>query len=76
MPIRIPILTGDPPALRVPLTAELWPQEQPIRAGISSMGFGGINAHVVLAAHSDAQAIRRSSLDSRTHPAGRLPPGR
>jgi enediyne polyketide synthase len=61
-----PILTGDCPALRVPLTAELWPQEQPIRAGISSMGFGGINAHVVLAAHSDAQAARRTSLDSRT----------
>jgi len=61
-----PILTGDSPALRVPLTAELWPQEQPIRAGISSMGFGGINAHVVLAAHSDAQAMRRTNLDSRT----------
>ncbi len=61
-----PILTGDSPALRVPLTAELWPQEQPIRAGISSMGFGGINAHVVLAAHRDAQAMRRTSLDSRT----------
>jgi enediyne polyketide synthase len=61
-----PILTEDAPALRVPLTAELWPQEQPIRAGISSMGFGGINAHVVLAAHSDAQAARRTSLDSRT----------
>jgi enediyne polyketide synthase len=61
-----PILTGDSPALRVPLTAELWPPEQPIRAGISSMGFGGINAHVVLAAHRDAQAMRRTSLDSRT----------
>ena len=61
-----PILTGDSPALRVPLAAELWPQEQPIRAGVSSMGFGGINAHVVLAAHRDAQAMRRSSLDSRT----------
>src|SRR5580658_9839858 len=61
-----PILTGDSPALVVPLTAQLWPQEQPIRAGVSSMGFGGINAHVVLAAHSDAQAMRRTSLDSRT----------
>ncbi|HEV2255936.1 MAG TPA: SDR family NAD(P)-dependent oxidoreductase [Streptosporangiaceae bacterium] len=61
-----PILTGDSPALRVPGTAELWPQEQPIRAGVSSMGFGGINAHVVLAAHRDAQAARRTGLDSRT----------
>lgn len=61
-----PALTGDAPALRVPLAPELWPQEQPIRAGTSSMGFGGINAHVVLAAHSDAEAARRTSLDSRT----------
>jgi enediyne polyketide synthase len=61
-----PSLTGDSPALRVPKTAELWPPDLPIRAGISSMGFGGINAHVVLAAHSDAMAARRTSLDSRT----------
>jgi enediyne polyketide synthase len=61
-----PILTGDSAALRVPRTAELWPQQQPIRVGISSMGFGGINAHVVLAAHRDAEAARRTSLDSRT----------
>jgi enediyne polyketide synthase len=60
------ILTEDSPALRVPLAPELWPQHQPIRAGISSMGFGGINAHVVLAAHGDAEAARRTSLDSRT----------
>ncbi|HLJ99664.1 MAG TPA: SDR family NAD(P)-dependent oxidoreductase, partial [Streptosporangiaceae bacterium] len=61
-----PTLTGDSPALRVPSAPELWPREQPIRAGTSSMGFGGINAHVVLAAHSDAEAARRTSLDSRT----------
>jgi enediyne polyketide synthase len=61
-----PILTENSPVLRVPLTAELWPQDQSIRAGVSSMGFGGINAHVVLAAHRDALAARRTSLDSRT----------
>ncbi|GHO91078.1 hypothetical protein KSF_011260 [Reticulibacter mediterranei] len=27
---------------------KLWPAEAPLRAGISSMGFGGINTHVVL----------------------------
>ena len=57
------ILTGDSPALRVPRTAELWPEGQPIRAGVSAMGFGGINAHVVLAGDG---AVRRTSLDSRT----------
>jgi len=61
-----PLLTENSPALRVPRSAELWPPEQPIRAGISSMGFGGINAHVVLAAHADAESARRTGLDSRT----------
>lgn len=41
-------LLGDRPALRVPSSAELWPENGPIRAGVSSMGFGGINTHVVL----------------------------
>ena len=43
-----PELLGDRPALRVPTSAELWPADSPIRAGVSSMGFGGINTHVVL----------------------------
>ncbi|MDQ1721237.1 MAG: enediyne polyketide synthase, partial [Pseudonocardiales bacterium] len=43
-----PELLGDRPALRVPSSAELWPANGPIRAGVSSMGFGGINTHVVL----------------------------
>jgi enediyne polyketide synthase len=43
-----PELLGDRPALRVPSSAELWPATGPIRAGVSSMGFGGINTHVVL----------------------------
>ena len=34
--------------LAVPTRAEPWPAERALRAGVSSMGFGGINAHVVL----------------------------
>jgi enediyne polyketide synthase len=58
-----PELAGPNPALRLPDTAELWPADQPVRAGVSAMGFGGINAHIVV---ENARAVRRTSLDSRT----------
>ena len=58
-----PELAGPNPALRLPETAELWPADQPVRAGVSAMGFGGINAHIVI---ENARVVRRTSLDSRT----------
>ncbi|MFG2720615.1 SDR family NAD(P)-dependent oxidoreductase [Streptomyces sp. NPDC048416] len=68
-----PELTGDRPALRVPLAPEPWPAGRPIRSGVSSMGFGGINAHVVVE-HADSapdagcgpevQALARSRQDA------------
>nr|WP_042180124.1 type I polyketide synthase [Kibdelosporangium sp. MJ126-NF4]CEL14216.1 Malonyl CoA-acyl carrier protein transacylase [Kibdelosporangium sp. MJ126-NF4]CTQ88584.1 Malonyl CoA-acyl carrier protein transacylase (EC 2.3.1.39) [Kibdelosporangium sp. MJ126-NF4] len=48
-----PRLKGDNPAVRVPDSAEPWPTDGPPRAGISSLGFGGINTHMVLE-HADA----------------------
>ncbi|WP_409495955.1 SDR family NAD(P)-dependent oxidoreductase [Amycolatopsis sp. cmx-11-12] len=41
------LLRADSVPLRLLAEAEPWPDEIPI-AGVSSMGFGGINAHVVL----------------------------
>lgn len=41
-------LTVDSPALRTLRTCEPWPTDRPLRAGISAMGFGGINSHVVV----------------------------
>ena len=41
-------LKGTEAVLRVPFEAETWPGDGPCRAGVSAMGFGGINAHVVL----------------------------
>lgn len=41
-------LTGTQAALRVTAKGERWPQELPLRAGVSAMGFGGINTHVAL----------------------------
>jgi enediyne polyketide synthase len=58
-----PRLTGDSPALYVPGTAELWPEDAPIRAGVSAMGFGGINTHVAL--EQAPGAARRAELPSR-----------
>ena len=40
--------TVPSPALRVLREAESWPRDRPLRASVSAMGFGGINAHVVL----------------------------
>jgi enediyne polyketide synthase len=55
-----PELTGERPALRIPDGAELFPAGEPIRAGVSSMGFGGINTHMVI---EQAVAQRRIELD-------------
>lgn len=57
-----PLLAGEGPALRVLRTAEQWPDGAPLRAGVSAMGFGGINTHIVLAKANP----RRGPLDART----------
>lgn len=43
-----PILTESAPALRTSPEGCAWPAKKPLRAGVSSMGFGGINVHVTL----------------------------
>lgn len=55
-------LKGDEPALRPLKRGELFATGASLRAGVSAMGFGGINTHVTLeAAHDD----RRQSLTSK-----------
>ncbi|MFF8962721.1 SDR family NAD(P)-dependent oxidoreductase [Streptomyces globisporus] len=53
------LLTGPGAALRALRTAEPWPQDMPLRAGVTAMGFGGINTHVV--------------IDKERHPRRRAP---
>ena len=55
-------LCGDKPALRVLRKGEPWPVDIPLRAGVSAMGFGGINTHVVLEAAEDE---RRNKISLR-----------
>lgn len=43
-----PLLLGDSAAMYVPQEAELWPADRQIRAGVSAMGFGGINTHIAI----------------------------
>jgi enediyne polyketide synthase len=43
-----PELTVQDAALKVQETGTIWPARLPLRAGVSAMGFGGINAHLVL----------------------------
>jgi enediyne polyketide synthase len=55
-------LRGDGPALRALKQGELFSTGANLRAGVSAMGFGGINTHVTLeATHDD----RRQSLTSK-----------
>jgi len=62
-PDPMELLTGDGAVLRVLRRAEAWPAGQPVRAGITAMGFGGINTHVVV---ENAEPVRRSGIDART----------
>ncbi|NUW42785.1 type I polyketide synthase [Nonomuraea rhodomycinica] len=56
------LLSGESPALRTLRKAEPWPAGAPLRAGVSAMGFGGINTHVVI----ESPRPRRPRLDGRT----------
>src|SRR5205807_704302 len=53
-----PELEGDNAVLRVLHDAELWPSDLPLRAGVNSFGFGGINVHVTL----ESEATHRASF--------------
>jgi enediyne polyketide synthase len=59
-----PSLLGDSPAMYVPDHAELWPAEGPVRAGVSAMGFGGINTHIAIEQAPGVQ--RRSTIGKDT----------
>ena len=55
-------LKGEKPVLRAISQAEIFPSGASLRAGVSAMGFGGINSHVTVEAPHDD---RRQSLTSK-----------
>ncbi|WP_410583497.1 SDR family NAD(P)-dependent oxidoreductase [Amycolatopsis sp. lyj-108] len=57
-------LVGDSARMYVPAEAGLWPSDHPVRAGVSAMGFGGINSHVTVT--EAPGAARRKELDEKT----------
>ncbi len=46
----------------VPQESRRWPADQPLRAGVSAMGFGGINLHLAL---EGTASSRRTAFDPR-----------
>jgi enediyne polyketide synthase len=55
-------LMCESPALEVLSRGRLWPSDYPLRAGVSAMGFGGINTHVTL---EKSNTERRKTLSRR-----------
>ena len=59
-----PLLSGPDAVLHLPREAQLWPADQEVRAGVSAMGFGGINSHITV--QRAPGAPRRGTLDPAT----------
>ncbi|PRH80462.1 erythronolide synthase [Streptomyces solincola] len=57
------LLADEQANLRALRTAEPWPTDAPRRAGITAMGFGGINTHVVL---DEPAGRRRTTAGGRS----------
>lgn len=45
-----PLLESETAALRVPTQPLAWSEDRPVRAGVSAMGFGGMNTHITVEA--------------------------
>ncbi len=58
-----PVIAEEGHQLRLLSEGESWPADRPLRAGVSAMGFGGINAHIVLEGLDEAP--RRRTLTPR-----------
>ena len=58
-------LLGEGAVLRTPEEGEPWPEGRPRHAGVSAMGFGGINVHLALGAARGSEAAGARTLSPR-----------
>ncbi len=64
-------IAGPDAVLRVLAAAEPWPAARPLRAAVSAMGFGGVNAHLAI----EGTAVkRRRALATRERRLAAAPP--
>ncbi|TCO54402.1 SDR family NAD(P)-dependent oxidoreductase [Actinocrispum wychmicini] len=57
-------LTAADAMMYVPTRAQLWPSDTKVRAGVSAMGFGGVNTHIAI--EQAPGSGRRTELSGRT----------
>ena len=58
-----PVIAEEGRQLRTLAEGQVWPDDLPLRAGVSAMGFGGINTHVTLESCDPPASRLRPSLD-------------
>ena len=59
-----PLLTADDATMHVPTSPQTFPAGLEMRAGVSAMGFGGINSHIAIV--QGPAVSRRAELDAHT----------
>ncbi|RJO72526.1 SDR family NAD(P)-dependent oxidoreductase [Nocardia panacis] len=64
-----PMLAGTKDRLYLPDSARPWPEGGPRRAGVSALGFGGINTHVVLTSRQPPRPLTKTLHTRLTHSA-------
>jgi enediyne polyketide synthase len=59
----VPALLADGANVQIERTGRLWPSGARLRASVSAMGFGGINAHLALEAATDDRRAQLSDVE-------------